>query len=157
MKRVVIDSETGEILDELYGGDRVLKSNSINYLKGVSNFKDIDFVKTNKVFYKCFFELSFVELRAFLYISQYARFETNLVAYENGKIFDIKELAEALNISLRQTQRVLASLCDKEYICRVKSGKKFAYYINPFICKRGSKVKTELIKMFENSRFNLSK
>lgn len=157
MKRMVIDTETGEIIDELYGGDRILKQNSIEYLKSRTNFNDCKFIKVQNSLFYTLNEMNGNECKVFLGLLKYVRYETGAITYENGKIIKISDLASEINISESTLKRGIKGLLKLEIIKKGKYDDKNMYFMNPFVCFKGSKITIELIKMFEDSRFNQSK
>lgn len=162
-KKVVLDIETGEILNELENGDRILKKKSIDYLKNTIDVKEmtkvynLNFVKLYESFFDIIGELNASELRVCLELFLNTRYKSGIIAYENGNVINSSDIAKKVEIDVRSSQRILKSLCDKEIICREKIGKGYVYYMNPFICVRGSSAYKSLVDKFKNSKFNKSK
>lgn len=159
-KRVIIDTETGEILDELNKGDKIVRASSVEYLKttvDMVEFNDCKFMKLQQSFIDEIKGFNNSEITMCLYLMSWTKYGTGLISYSNGKIMRSSDIAKQIGIDVRNVQRILKSLCDKEIICREKSGKGYAYYMNPFVCVKGSRVDKWLVKKFEYSKFNKSK
>ena len=156
-KRVILDTETGEIIGELEKGDRILKGNSIDYLRDTVEFNDCRFSKVQEAFFEYRKKLSDLEINVIVYLMGNTLYRSGIIAHKNGKLITSESIANEYGCSVRKIQKILKSLCDKEIICRKKNGKGYVYYMNPFICVKGNRVSVDLIKMFENSKFNKSK
>lgn len=157
-KRVIIDTETGEILDELNKGDKIVRASSVEYLKttvDMVDFNDCKFIKLQHSFMDYIDELTPSELKITLNLMRYIRYGTGKITYDNGKIMCTSDMAKEFGINERNIYKMLKSLCDKEIICRGKEGKNYVYYMNPFICLKGNRVSVDLIKMFEKSKYNI--
>lgn len=159
-KRIIVDGNTGEILDELEKGDRIVKGNSIEYLRNTVDMVEMNeckFIKLQDSFGMCVDELNLTELRVFYKLMRYVRYGTGEICYENGKEMYSSEMAKEFSINDRNLQKTLKNLCNKEIICRKKRGKGYIYYMNPYICLKGNRVTRELMYMFEKSKFNIKK
>ena len=73
-KRVIIDTETGEILDELNKGDKIVRASSVEYLKttvDMVDFNDCKFIKLQHSFMDYIDELTPSELKITLKLMRY--------------------------------------------------------------------------------------
>ena len=159
-KKYVVDIETGEILNELSQGDRIIKNASTKYLGNSVDMKKeyrFKFIKLHENFLNILNELNFNEAKVCFFLMLRTKYNNGIIAYENGNIINSSDIAEIIGIDVRSSQRILKSLCDKEIICREKSGKGYVYYMNPYVCLKGSRVDKWLAKRFEKSKFNKSK
>lgn len=153
-KKVILDIDTGEIIGELEKGDRILKGNSVDYLRDTVEFNDCRFSKVQEAFFEYRKELNDLEINVVVYLMGNTLYRSGMIAHKNGKPMTSENIANEYNYSVRNMQRILKSLCDKEIICREKVGKGYVYYMNPFICLKGGRVDAELVKKFEKSKFN---
>lgn len=154
-KRIIIDKNTGEIIGELERGDRIIKKNSVDYLKSTTDFNDCKFIKMQYSFFDILDELSSNELKIFCKLARYTRYGSGKITYDNGKEMSTNDIAKEFGVGERNMQNILKKLCDKEMICRKKNKKSYFYYMNPFICLKGNRIDLELIKTFEKSKFNI--
>lgn len=154
-KKVILDIETGEIIGELEKGDRILKRKSVDYLRDTVEFNDCRFSKVQDSFFEYRKELSDLEINVVIYLMGNTLYRSGIIAHKNGKPITSENIANEYECSVRKIQKILKCLCDKEIICREKSGKGYIYYMNPFICLKGNRVDVSLVKKFEKSKFNI--
>lgn len=153
-KRYVIDNETGEILNELDAGDRIVKQKSIDYLKDSIDFNAGSFAKLYKGFFDTLDDMNGSECKLLLKLLKYTRYGTGAIAYENGKKIKLVNLANEMNISESTLKRGIKKLIKLEIIKKGKYDGKNMYFMNPFVLFKGRRAKIDVIKMFEKSRFN---
>lgn len=168
MSKVIIDTETGEILDEIGIGDKfkIIRKKSVVYLKtmGIEPDGKVNIRKGRK-YYFCladgFDMLSDVltgnEMLYFMRMIKYLEYNTGKLSYSNGRKITPIKLIDAIGVPKSTLFRVLGKLEDKEVIKRVENGNRTYIYINPFICFKGSCIDESLYDMFKDSTFNTYK
>lgn len=156
-KKIIVDTETGEILNELDIGDRIVRQKSVDYLKDSIEFNYGSFTKLYKGFFDALNDINGSECKILFKLLEYTRYETCVISYENGKKIKMVELANEMNISESTLKRGIKKLIELGIIKKGKYDDKSMYFMNPFLCFKGSRAKTAVIKMFEDTRFNQSK
>lgn len=156
-KKIIVDTETGEILNELDIGDRIVRRKSVDYLKDSVEFSTGSFTKLYKGFFDALNDINGSECKILFKLLEYTRYETCVISYENGKKIKIVELANEMNISESTLKRGIKKLIELGIIKKSKFDGKSMYFMNPFVCFKGSRAKSGVVKLFENSRFNKSK
>lgn len=162
----VIDVETGEVLDELYSGDKIVHPQPK---------PDDDLVKgynSDKRFVKLFEGVN--ELRQYLNnngefttaisLADYICYEDCILRYRGmrkGRILDAKTLSELMDIPYKTLCRHINSLMKKGIIAITKVGNKDnpdelieVYVANPNIYLRGCDVNKTALGLFEKSGWN---
>lgn len=157
---IVIDPHTGEQIDTIYENDRILRGKSYDKLSQTEP------VESDKQFVKLFVsaadslsragDLTLTEMRVCLRLLQYIRYETGLIAFENGiamGVTDIKGLFE--DVSSRAIDMALSGLVEKNVFAKVTQDRKATFYANPYMFMRGKKLNKELLKLFPNKKLNI--
>jgi hypothetical protein len=146
----------GKLVEVDYG-DRILRKKSIDYLENTIEInKDESFIK---LYLKAIDVLADENLNASEYrmcikLLPYMRYESGLIAYENGRYLDKKTISEIMKLNIRSIERTLETLTDKKIFARTRMGNEIKYYINPFIFMKGTRINKTLYSMFENSKWN---
>ena len=145
----------GVKVGEINEGDRITRKKQLEYLRQTAEInKDKSYVK---VYTKHLFELSRslsgTENQFVNYLLGYIRYESGILAHENGKVLTRQTMTVETELSIKTIDRLLKSLIDKQVLGKHKTGHNICFTVNPYIFMRGSRVNTTLIKMFENSRW----
>lgn len=159
MQPVIVDYETGEIVDVLKDnetftkvsvGDIVVKNNSVAYLKNSVNFiNQYNFVKVNVEACKELSEYGKELVALFNYIS----FQSGVLCHSNGKTLTPRTLARILKKSNRAGYLVIKNLIDEDIIHKHKNGKTFYYTFNPWIAVKGKRISKILYDEFCTSKW----
>lgn len=132
-KRAIVDIESGEIIHNIDSGDRIIRGNSIKYLKDKRNDKSFTKIVHNKQYYQIIRnEPRCIPLLLFLILN--CRYD-NSITLNNGDIIDNIYLAEYFSTSERHIRRLIKPL--KQYNILYKSQK--IYYFNPDFVNKGRK------------------
>lgn len=165
--KYVVDIKTGEIVDELYAGDRyrITRSQQIEYYK--KNRKEIE---GDKMFFfgqdESFSMLSefsarqladekltSAEYRVLLIMISNTHYKSGLVAFKNNRPITEEWLAEHLGLTDRTIKNSIKTLVDKGIINRSTTNHKTQYFFNPFIQYRGRWINRTLYEMFKNTKW----
>jgi hypothetical protein len=161
LRAKVIDVQSGTVTHEINEGD------TLRIIKGDKKFKkkadDEPKVSINdeepfiKIYTKPLFELSKslngTESQFVNYLIQFIRYNTGILAYDNGKPITRVTMAKDTGLSKKTIDRLINSLTDKEILGKHKTGRCTTLTVNPFIFMRGHKVNQTLYEFFINSRW----
>ena len=165
--KYILDSATGEIVNELYEGDRhkIIRKKQIDYLE--KNGKDIE----NEKIYNFGQDANFSMLSSYsakqladenLTASQYrvmllmisnTNYKSGLIAFGNNKPMTSEWISKKLNVSIKTSDNCIKVLTDKGIINRSTTNYKTKYYFNPFIQYRGRWINKTLYEMFRNTKW----
>ena len=159
--KAIIDTETGEIIDELKGGDRIRREAQDNYCKNKSELieinQDEDFVKMfTEAIVRLMQEedLTHTELKLCLYMSKYIGYETGLLRYENnGKSLNLNDIVKITGISKRSVVAGMQGLISKKVFGVHRTGKENTYTVNPFIFMKGRHVNKTLYNLYKKTKW----
>ena len=155
-KRCIINSETGELLNTLHEGDRILRKSSLDYLGSLVEVNDKrGYVKVYVDSFARMFkeDLSGPEISIVFAIMPYIRFETGLIAHENGRYVSLKNLISMTKLSERAVYGAAEKLVQRKILAKVRTGRDVKLYANPYIFMRGVRVNKTLASMFGNSKY----
>lgn len=167
----VISNKTGELMEEIYPGDKVVHKKDIDkkhqYLQEVdTNFnKGVGFVKLyDGMGKKIMNYLSGSEALIAIGISDYICYEDCMLrkgGHQNGELLDINSLSEEMDKPYDTLRKTINGLIKKGVIAYCKTGcrdnPKFetkAIIVNPYIYTRGIKINKTVISLFEHSQWN---
>ncbi len=153
-----VDAETGEILSEIYEGDRIVhqKDEDEKTIDGFNHGKK--FVKlyagVSKLRGKGKDKLSDKEFAVTIALSDFVCFEDCCLregGHRNGKILTQAELAEKLDMQYKNFNNTFRSLRKKMVLGTFHTGGEEFITVNPWIFTRGTKVNSTVAAYFENS------
>ncbi len=164
---MVMDSETGEILDQLEEGqrlvkleegDRIVKKNSREFLKDTIAFETKE--SYTKTFDRPIDELADEEdlytadLRIILKCMAHISYASGAIKYaNNGKFITPNDIERETKLSKRTVLRSIEKLVDKKIFHKGRTGKEFQLYANPFLFVRGVRINRTLYDMFSSSKW----
>ena len=144
--RVVVDTETGEILSELTKEDRIVKKKSYQYLKSNVKVQFDNFLLINQEnLIKMNEFLTPNEFRYFFILLAYAQFGGRPLG-SIQKAISYKEIAEDLGMHEVTLYRNIKNLQRKGLVIRQGD----AIYINPYVAVKGMRVDKNTLDMFNN-------
>jgi hypothetical protein len=156
----IIDIQSGKPTHDINEGDivRIIKEKQFKIKKAdepkILINKEESFIK---VFTKPLFELSKclsgTESQFINYLIQFVRYDTGILAYDNGKHVTREAMAKDTGLSKKTIDRLIISLSDKEVLGKHKTGRCTTLTVNPFIFMRGHKVNQTLYEFFVNSKW----
>lgn len=95
-------------------------------------------------------ELSKNERIVLFSLLPYAGYDDCLLKHMNGKELNIEGIAKISSLSVSTVEKVVESLRHKDILYKGKNSRNVQYFINPWICSRGSKLSKVLKRMFQN-------
>ena len=151
MKKKIIDAATGEIIDTLNTGDRILRKASIERLENYQKWNIKHFYKANIDELKQLNKDLTISEAGFLFkILPYINYEDCLLCHKNGKDINGTDLSNISGLSYNRTLQLLAALIKKDVLYKGKHSKGNQYFVNPYLFVRGNKINTVLKTMFKN-------
>ena len=87
----------------------------------------------------------------------YVGYDDCLLKHMNGKPLNIESIANISDLSISTTEKTVNSLREKYILCKEKINKNVQYYINPWICSRGSKLDGTLKMKFKDYKIRIYK
>lgn len=163
---VLVSVETGEILEEIYEGEKYKKVEHNNYAKNnVIDFNaEETFVKLYDKVVKLLMEsLTATEFVLAISLCQFVCYRDCVLrigGHNNGKIMNTNDIAEQLNMSPSTVRRLMPGLKEKGIIIKIdvgtiledkKNNKVIQYIVNPYIYNRGKDVSKWVINLFDKS------
>ncbi len=144
-----IVDRNGEVIQSLEKGDRILRYKSKKYLQDTDKIK-YRFVKLNIDFILEIADIAPIVFKLLPYIN----YTTNLLTYENYVYITPRNFAMVMNKSLSNIRRQFQIL-EKYDVIKKKciSGNKYAYYYNPYIACRSTRVEVDTLNLFCKSRY----
>ena len=158
-----VDAETGEILSEIYEGDRIVhkKDEDETTISGFN--KGHRFVKLyagiSNLRGKGKDKLSDKEFAVTLSLSDFVCYDDCCLregGHSNGKILTQAELAEKLEMQYKNFNNTFRSLRKKMVLGTFHTGGDEYITVNPWIFTRGTKVNATVAAYFENSVWSKS-
>lgn len=174
-KLILIDSETGDIIQEIpenmtfclmEAGDRIIRKSSI---EGFNKKKDINIVENRRKdkdmvnnpvtafsiinhsgYASINNKLSGSEKIFLLSLSTYIGYEDGVLKNGNGIPLKLNDFCKITGLSKRTISTVIKELKSKNIICTQGAGKGMIYIINPYIISKGKKIRRSLLELFDN-------
>jgi len=157
--RIVIDTETGEILTKLKEGDRIVRAESIEYLESNEPWKKVGFFKGYSNELRMVVPtLSTTEKALLLSLIPYVSIDafdmkhSNGLEYSNGNDMGLEGVIKVCGLSRNTTVDAINSLVKKDILYKGKNSKGNQYFMNPWLIHRGGTINKTLKAMFKNYR-----
>lgn len=160
LRGAVVNKDTGEIIDYIYEGDSILREKSKdvnekyerNFNKGESFLKVYD--KVMPILGK---KLSNAEFAFTMQLLPFISYRDNVLKSE-GKILDIKELSQCMDVGYDNARKLVSSLTKKGVLGKHVTGciekptiKLQCITVNPYIFNRGTQMDRTVIALFKDS------
>ena len=153
---LMVNPDTGEVVNEIYEGDSILRAESSEYLaqtiiigKGKKFIKlfvdEIELLRKEK--------LTSAQWDILLFIMTHFRYDSGLVCFENGNPINSDDIAELAEMPKRTVFDTLEKLVSKKILAKNKTGHDIKYYINPYIFCKGQRINRTLHSMFKKSKW----
>lgn len=156
MSKVVVETETGEVLTEINPGDRIVRSNSAEALK------DLESAPEGETFTKLYHKvvpklaqckLSSAEWAIFLYLGTNLRYVSNVSKYRNGQLITRDNLQRDLKLPEITVKRSILRLIREGLIVEAKTIEGKVFVVNPFVLSVGDKVSKTVYDLFRKSKW----
>jgi cobalamin biosynthesis Co2+ chelatase CbiK len=151
----VINVDTGEIVNTLSVGDRILRKESEDYLKNtlVINPHE-DYVKVfMKPMLHLFLTLDHAESCFVLYLLYHLDYTSCVVKTTKGDSLTVSQMLDETELKERQLYSIIKRLCDHGVIAKVETEGVKYIAMNPFLFHRGKRVSEEMVDIFKNSKW----
>jgi len=156
MARVVIDTETGQIVNELRDGDRIVHATSIEA------FREFESAPKGETFTKLYHKviplivdcgLSASELILFMHLAVNLRYLSNVAKYPNGRLITRDNLQNDLKISESTVKRSIYRLIKLGLIAEASTVEGKVFIVNPFVVTVGDKINKTVYDLFRKSKW----
>lgn len=156
MARVVIDTETGQIMNELRDGDRIVHATSIEA------FREFESAPKGETFTKLYHKvipliidcgLSASELILFMHLAVNLRYLSNVAKYPNGRLITRDNLQNDLKISESTVKRSIYRLIKLGLIAEASTVEGKVFIVNPFVVTVGDKINKTVYDLFRKSKW----
>jgi len=164
----VVSDETGEIIDEIYSGDKIVRMTESKKKKEaykqqhVLNFnKGVSFVKTfSEAAYILSMMLSPKECQFVMGLNKFISYEDCSIKNGYGTdehFMSLKELSEEMHVEYSRCSRIMTSLISKGVIGKFETGniidgkREYHFLMNPYICINGSNPEKSVCKHFKGT------
>lgn len=154
--------EYGEILNEIYAGDKIIRQEQDEYKKThIIGFKKKEaFVKVfTDPITALFKELPTKEFAVTMALMPFISYTDGILRY-NGKTADGKMISDILGENYDTFKRIITSLIKKDILKRVErpsdtyaNKTKKCLVVNPYIFLRGQDIEKDIVKLFSESKW----
>lgn len=163
----IVNSETGEIINDLHQGDRIVRANSSESYKKVvkKNSENTSNYQTWNLdnFYRANIselalwmdDLSHTE-KAFLFsVSPYISFEDCRLVYANGVDIGTEDFIKITKLSRSVVYDTINSLIKKDILYKGRNSRTRQYFVNPWLFSKGNRINKVLKAMFGNYKIKV--
>lgn len=156
MNMVVLDTETGAIVDKLNDGDRIVRSNSIDALKELQSAPEGE--TFTKIYHRVIPKLADTKLSSsewaiFLYLGSNLRYLSNVAQYRNGRLITRDDLQRELKLSEITVKRSVIRLIKEGLVIEARTIEGKVFVVNPFVFCVGDKVNKTVYDLFRKSKW----
>lgn len=167
--RQILNLETGEIEDELYPGDRIVRKKQIDYLRKNEEQKHKDrmysFGQDSKFSMLSNYaakqladeKLTSAEYRVMLLMISNTNYKSGLVTLGNNHDITADWITKTLKINKKTTDSCIKTLIDKGIIAQNTTNSRTKYFFNPYIQYKGRWINRTLYEMFRNTKWAKNK
>jgi len=151
----IVDKETGEIVNTMEDGDKVIRKKSIKLMEETSEInKNEAFIK---IFVKPLLQLSTVlsnsEAWFVTYLLSYLDYTSGMIKDNNGNSITLDDMMDDTSLKPSATYNMIKKLTDKGIIAKIKTENKTYFVMNPYIFMKGKRVNNTLIDVFKNTQW----
>jgi hypothetical protein len=156
MAKVVIDTITGEVVTELYDGDRIVRATSSEAIH------ELESAPKGETFTKLYHKviplivdcgLSASELILFMHLAVNLRYISNVAKYPNGKLITRGNLQSDLKLSEPTIKRSIYRLIKVGLIVEASTIEGKVFIVNPYVVVMGDKINKTVYDLFRKSKW----
>ena len=158
--KVILDTNTGEIIDEIKEGDRIRRKSQDDFCGKKGELIDMnDNGNFVKIFNKTMALLGSEKLTANEYLVclrllDYIEYESGILKFgNNGRPLKLADIEDITGLSKSTTIRVMQTLVDRRIYGVHKTGKENCYTVNPFIFMKGRYINKTLYNFYKKSKW----
>jgi len=149
--RLVVNFDTGEVINEMHGKDHIVREATAEYLSQTSEWKIEHFYKGNlSEINQWMMDLSPNEKAVLFTVSPYVWYEDCCLKRSNGDMLTFDNIVELSGLSRGAVSQTLNSLIKKDILCRNMNSKERQYFMNPWLFCKGNRINKVLQTMFRN-------
>lgn len=156
MERALVDVSTGEVVGKIGTGDRIVRKESIDYLKKkawASDIRNRHFVRVDEEEGKLIAqELSAYERAVLFQLQYYVSYESGLIKHANGREIGFADIVKLTGLARKTVADAVEGLVKRDILYKGKNSKKTQYFMNPWIASKGVIENPTLKDMFGNYR-----
>lgn len=150
MKAKYLVNEQGEVLEEYSPSDRILRSGSIQFLRGTEVIR-FNFGKLNV---DCVKYIENNVLRYALNLMEYVEIGSGILRYKNGRaIKSANKMSKIFGVHERTAQIIVRSLIKEDIIHKCQDGNGRYFMYNPYIFHVGKRLSKDLVVEFRTSKW----
>lgn len=160
-----IQDENSGTFVQVWAGDRVIRYNSLKFLKEreKKRVKSINKEMSKRLFAKVFINASDIlgdenlssgEYAVLMKLFRYIEYDSCILKYENGKDLNLSGIKSICNsISERTVENSIKKLLERGILAVGKNGKENIYVVNPYIFFRGTVPDDEAEDIFRETKW----
>jgi biotin operon repressor len=146
-----------KIMVELKEGDRIIRANSIEYLKDTIKIPQAEhfakmYALSIPLLHQC--KLTSAEYSIMLYLASNLRYKSNAVQYENGKLITRQALAKDMGLNDETVKRSIRTLIKEGILIEVSSTSGNVFVMNPYIFNVGETINRTIHDLFKSTRWS---
>lgn len=149
--RLVVDEDTGKVVNTIFQGDRILRSKSVELLQTKDKWDTGSFSKVNDEELKLLTPTLTISERSVLWsLLPYVSYSSCLIQHTNGKDINFSGIVKLSGMSYNTVLSAVESLISKDVIYKGKNSRGNQFFINPWIAYKGNTINKVLFDMFKN-------
>ena len=156
-KKVVVNTETGEVVNEIRDGDRIFRKESAEYLSGTTEVRKEPFMKFWDAAADALSEsdvLTSAAFRVCLKLIPYIAYDSGVLMHHNGRLLDLTAINKICeSIPDRTRHRGLQQLISEGVFAKVIHEPPPRYIVNPYIFLRGKRFNNTLLELFKDTKW----
>lgn len=151
----IIDVKSGDLINTMYEGDRIVRKESDEHLSTTTEIgKQEEFIK---VFVKPLLKLSnMISNKEAWFVTSllpFIDYTSGVLKHENGKCITMDDMMDNMDLKPSATYNLIKGLCDKGIIAKCKTEGQIYFAMNPFIFMKGKRVSNTLIDIFKETQW----
>lgn len=153
LDRVIVNVNSGEILQSAYSGDvvKITKKASMDYLSTRAVISGGNFFKGYVAELRLVLPtLSQGEKSLLFSIAPYVTYYSCHLQWSNGKDITVSSIVRISGFSKKTVLKLLGLLVSKDILYHGKNSRNYQWFVNPWIFSRGNEMNKVLKAMFKN-------
>jgi hypothetical protein len=156
LSKLVYETKTGQVIDEIFDNDRIVRGTSIEAIK------ELESAPRGETFTKLYHKvipliaqckLTSTELVVFLYLGSNLRYISNVAKYHNGKLITRDNLQHDLKLPEVTIKRSVLRLIKEGLIIEARTIEGKVFIVNPFVLSVGDKISKTVYDLFRKSKW----
>ena len=155
----IFDDETGIVVNEIRPGDRILRKESVDFLKGVGTER----INMGETFLKLYTSilkdlkderLTGAEWQVLITCLCHLAYTSGGIIYSNnGHFLTPVDIEKESGLPKRTVMLCIEKLTDRKILHKGRTGREFQLYANPYIFMKGTEMSKITIDMFKNTKW----